>query len=83
MFLVKKVRFKNFRSYGNIFTEVDLMRNNTTVITAKNGNGKTSIRHAITFALFGKVPGIKKNTLVNNINNKDCVVEVECSVNGK
>lgn len=83
MFLVKKVRFKNFRSYGNIFTEVDLMRNNTTVITAKNGNGKTSIRHAITFALFGKVPGINKNTLVNNMNNKDCVVEVECSVNGK
>lgn len=83
MFNVEKVRFKNFRSYGNQFTEVDLTRNRTTVITAKNGGGKTSILHAITFALFGKVTGINKNTLVNDINGKDCVVEIECEKSGQ
>lgn len=83
LFIVKKVRFKNFRSYGNQFTEVDLIRNNTTVITARNGSGKTSILHAITFGLFGKVSGINKNTLVNDINGRDCLVEVECEKNGQ
>lgn len=83
MFVAQKVRFKNFRSYGNTFTEVDLTRNRTTVITAKNGAGKTSILMAITFALFGKVTGINKNTLINDINGKDCLVEIECENKGQ
>jgi len=84
MFLIKRVRFKNFRSYGNHMTEVDLCRNKTTVITAPNGFGKSTIMHAVEFGLFGKVSGgIKKTELPNDVNNKDCLVEVACSVGGK
>lgn len=83
MFNVYKVRFKNFKSFGNQWTEVELTRNGTTVITGKNGNGKTSILHAIEFGLFGKVVGINKPALINDINAKDCVVEVFCEKNGQ
>lgn len=84
MFIVKRVRFKNFRSYGNQFTEVDLIRNKTTVVTATNGAGKSSILMAIEFGLFGKVSnGIPKPDLVNTINKKDCLVEVECESLGR
>lgn len=84
MFIVKRVRFKNFRSYGNQFTEVDLIRNKTTVVTATNGAGKSSILMAIEFGLFGKVSnGIPKPDLVNTINKKDCFVEVECESLGR
>ena len=66
MFIVKKIRFKNFRSYGNQFTQVDLTKSGSTVITAPNGSGKSTILMAIEFALFGKVSnGINKNDLVN------------------
>lgn len=84
MFIVKRVRFKNFRSYGNQFAEVDLIRNKTTVVTATNGAGKSSILMAIEFGLFGKVSnGIPKPDLVNTINKKDCLVEVECESLGR
>lgn len=84
MFIVKRVRFKNFRSYGNQFTEVNLIRNKTTVVTATNGAGKSSILMAIEFGLFGKVSnGIPKPDLVNTINKKDCLVEVECESLGR
>lgn len=84
MFLVKKIRFKNFRSYGNQFTEIDLLRSNSTVITAPNGSGKSTILMAIEFGLFGKVSnGINKNDLINNINKKDLVVEIECETKNK
>lgn len=84
MFIVKRVRFKNFRSYGNQFTEVDLISNKTTVVTATNGAGKSSILMAIEFGLFGKVSnGIPKPDLVNTINKKDCLVEVECESLGR
>ena len=84
MFIVKRVRFKNFRSYGHQFTEVDLIRNKTTVVTATNGAGKSSILMAIEFGLFGKVSnGIPKHDLVNTINKKDCLVEVECESLGR
>lgn len=83
MFIVGKIRFKNFRSWGNQWTEIDLLRSATTVITARNGAGKTSILYAIMFALFGKVPKINKNKLINDINNRDCLVEIECNNNGQ
>lgn len=84
MFLVKKIRFKNFRSYGNQFTEINLIKSGSTVITAPNGSGKSTILMAIEFALFGKVSnGINKNDLVNTINKKDLVVEIECETKGK
>lgn len=84
MFIVKLVRFKNFRSYGNQFTEVILNKVGSTVITAPNGSGKSTILMAIEFALFGRVSnGITKPDLVNSINKKDCLVEVECETNGR
>lgn len=84
MFIVKRVRFKNFRSYGNQFTEVNLTKVGSTVITAPNGSGKSTILMAIEFALFGRVSnGIAKLDLVNSINKKDCLVEVECETNGR
>lgn len=84
MFIVKSVRFKNFRSYGNTFTEVNLIKSPSTVISAPNGHGKSSILMAIEFGLFGRVSnGISKGDLINSVNNKDCVVEVECSTKGK
>lgn len=84
MFIVKRVRFKNFRSYGNQFTEVNLTKVGSTVITAPNGSGKSTILMAIEFALFGRVSnGIAKPDLVNSINKKDCLVEVECETNGR
>lgn len=84
MFIVKRVRFKNFRSYGNQFTEVNLTKVGSTVITAPNGSGKSTILMAIEFALFGRVSnGITKPDLVNSINKKDCLVEVECETNGR
>ena len=84
MFIVKRVRFKNFRSYGNQFTEVILDKVGSTVITAPNGSGKSTILMAIEFALFGRVSnGISKPDLVNSINKKDCLVEVECETNGR
>lgn len=84
MFIIKRVRFKNFRSYGNQFTEVILDKVGSTVITAPNGSGKSTILMAIEFALFGRVSnGISKPDLVNSINKKDCLVEVECETNGR
>ena len=84
MFNVKLVKFKNFRSYGNQFTSIDLIKSNSTVITAANGSGKSTILMAIEFGLFGKVSGgINKNDLVNSINKKDLIVEIECESNGR
>lgn len=83
MITLKKVEFKNFRSYGNTLTSIDLTRNKSTVITGANGNGKTTIEQAIEFGLFGEVVGINKGDLVNDINKKDCFVRVEFEESGR
>ena len=79
MLVFKKVKFKNFGSFGNTFTQIDLDRHNTVLVSGKNGHGKSfALLDSITFGLFGK-PFRKVNIpqLTNSVNQKDCVVEVE------
>lgn len=81
MIKFKTVRFKNFGSFGNIFTELQLNKNATTLICGNNGSGKSfAFLDSITFGLFGK-PFRKINIpqIVNSINNKQCLVEIEFS----
>ena len=78
----KTVRFKNFGSFGNNFTEIELGKNATTLVCGSNGNGKSfAFLDSISFALFGK-PFRNMNIpqLVNSINKKNCVVELEFTV---
>ena len=84
MILFKKVRFKNFLSYGNTWNEVDLNENHMTLIVGENGSGKSTMMDAICFAAFGRpFRKINKPTLVNSINQKNCLVELEFETNGQ
>ena len=84
MILFEKVRWKNFLSTGNLFTEVSLNDNTSTLIIGANGSGKSTMLDALCFALFGKpFRNINKPQLMNTINQKDCVVEVEFSIKTK
>ena len=81
MIVFEKVRWKNFLSTGDRFTEVQLNRSPSTLIVGQNGAGKSTLLDALSFALFGKPHrDINKPQLVNSINNKNCVVEVEFSI---
>ena len=76
-----KIRWKNFLSYGNTFTEIDLTKNKSTLIIGQNGSGKSTMLDALSYALFAKPHrNIIKNQLPNTINQKNCVVEAEFSV---
>jgi len=80
----KKIRWKNFLSTGNQFTEISLNENNTNLIIGTNGAGKSTLLDALTFGLFNKpFRKINKPQLANTINEKDCLVEVEFMVNGR
>ena len=81
MILFKKIRWKNFLSTGNQYTEVDFTENKTNLIIGTNGAGKSTVLDALTFSLFGKpFRKINKPQLINSINEKDCKVEVEFSI---
>ena len=80
----KKLRWKNLLSTGNVFTEIDLCKNDTTLIVGTNGAGKSTILDALSFALFGKpFRKINKPQLVNSITKKNCLVEVEFNIGTK
>ena len=84
MIIFKKIKWKNFLSTGNQFIEVDLTKSNTTLIIGKNGSGKSTLLDAITFVLFNRpFRIIKKEQIVNTINNGDTLVEIDFSVGTK
>ena len=78
MIIFEKIRWKNFLSTGNVFSEIDLEEGRTNLIVGSNGAGKSTILDALTFSLFAKpFRKISKGSLVNSINEKDCLVEIE------
>ena len=84
MIIFEKIRWKNFLSTGNHFTEVDIQKNNTNLIIGTNGAGKSTVLDALTFGLFNKpFRKIKKSQLINTTNEKECLVEVEFAINGR
>jgi DNA repair exonuclease SbcCD ATPase subunit len=84
MIVFKKIKWKNFLSTGNNWTEVDFQKNHTNLIIGTNGAGKSTILDALTFVLFNKpFRKINKPQLVNTTNEKDCLVEIEFSVNSR
>lgn len=81
MIIFKKVRAKNFLSIGNSYFDYDLNKDHITLLRGKNGEGKSQISDLLTFGLYKKAyRNINLPQLVNNINQKDCVVEVEFSI---
>ena len=81
MILFEKIRWKNFLSTGNHYTDINFTGNATTLIIGANGAGKSTILDALTFSLFGKpFRKINKAQLINQANEKDCKVEVEFSI---
>ena len=84
MITFKKIRWKNFLSTGNQFTEVDFQQHHTNLIIGTNGAGKSTILDALTFGLFNKpFRKINKPQLVNTSNERECVVEIEFSINNR
>jgi DNA repair exonuclease SbcCD ATPase subunit len=84
MILFKKLRWKNLLSTGNYFTEITLNSNANTLIVGTNGSGKSTMLDALCFGLFGKpFRAINKPNLVNSINGRDAVVEIEFSIGSK
>ena len=81
MICFEKIRYKNFLSTGNQFTEIDFTKASTTLVVGNNGAGKSTMLDALTFSLFGKsYRGVNKPLLINSVNEKDCLVEIEFKI---
>lgn len=81
MILFKNIKYKNFLSTGNQYTEIDFIKNKTNLIVGTNGAGKSTVLDALTFSLFGKpFRKINKPQLANSVNEKDCRVEIEFTI---
>ena len=84
MIIFRAVRWKNLLSTGNYFTEIKLDSNANTLVVGENGSGKSTMLDALCFGLFGKAfRNVNKPQLINSINGKDCVVEIELDCNNK
>ena len=82
MITFQKIRWKNFLSTGNQFTEIDFQKNNTNLIIGTNGAGKSTMLDALTFVLFNKpFRKINKPQLINTQNERECLVEIEFEIN--
>lgn len=80
----RKVRYKNLLSSGNKFTTIELDRSQTTLIVGDNGAGKSTLLDALCFGLYGKgFRNLKKDLLINSINQKELIVEVEFDIGRK
>ena len=81
MIIFKKVRYKNFLSTGNQFIEIQLDRSQSTLVVGENGAGKSTMLDALCFGLYGKgFRNLKKDLLINSINQKELVVEIDFSI---
>ena len=81
MIVFKKIKWKNFLSTGNKFTEINLTEAKTNLIIGNNGAGKSTILDALTFSLFNRpFRKVNKSQLINTVNEKDCVVELEFTI---
>ena len=84
MITFKKIKWRNFLSTGNNWTEIDFQKNQTNLIIGTNGAGKSTVLDALTFVLFNRpFRKINKPQLPNSTNEKDCLVEIEFSVNSR
>ena len=84
MLVFQKIKWRNFLSTGNHWTEINFQTNNTNLIVGTNGAGKSTVLDALTFVLFNKpFRKINKPQLVNTTNEKDCIVEIEFSINNR
>ena len=80
----KNIKWKNFLSTGNAWTEIDLDKSPSTLIVGENGSGKSTLLDALTFALFNKpFRNVSKPQLINTINNKNCRVEINFQIGSK
>ena len=81
MIKFQKLRWKNFLSTGNVYTEIDFLKSKSTLVNGENGAGKTTLLDALAFVLFGKAyRNINIPQLVNSINEKDLRVEIEFQI---
>ena len=84
LIIFKTLTWKNFLSTGNVANELQLDSHTSTLIIGKNGEGKSTMLDALTFALFGKpFRDVNKNQLINSINKKNCMVEVKFESNNR
>ncbi len=84
MIVFTKIRYKNFLSSGNSWTELELNTHKNTLIIGPNGSGKSTLLDALTFSLFGKpFRKVNKGNVINSINGKHCMVEVEFGIGKK